>query len=64
MTADYLYYGALDGSVYCLDRSNGAVAWSHVCGRPIPGSPALGGNMVLLGCTDNKIYALANGEEV
>jgi len=62
VTADSVYYGGLDGSVYCLDRANGAVAWSHVCGKPLPGSPVLDGGLLLIGCTDAKVYALATGE--
>jgi outer membrane protein assembly factor BamB len=63
-TAHCVYYGALDGAVYCLDRATGEVIWSHNLGKPIPASPVLHGDLLLIGCTDNKVYALATGEHL
>ena len=63
-TAYCVYYAGLDGAVYCLDRSNGEVIWSHILGRPVPASPVLYRDLLLIGSTDGKVYALATGEDL
>lgn len=59
-----VYLGGLDGIVYCLDRSSGRIEWQHDLGRPVPAAPVLDptGQVVYIGCTDGKVYALATGE--
>jgi outer membrane protein assembly factor BamB len=67
IVGDKEYIGALDGKVYCLDTSNGAIKWSYQTGdssptsmyyhAPIMGSPAYANNVIYITSTDKNLYA-------
>lgn len=66
VTGERVYYGGLDGVVYCLDRESGALVWSYAIGRPVPASPvlAVADELLFIGGTDGKVYALALSESL
>jgi outer membrane protein assembly factor BamB len=51
-----LYIGCGDGKLYCLD-SRGKILWSAETGNAIDSSPALDGDMVIVGSEDFSVYA-------
>ena len=55
---DMVYFGALDGKVYCLDAENGAPIWSFTTGAAVYSSPAVAYDKVYVGSRDYKVYCL------
>ncbi|HEX6945349.1 MAG TPA: PQQ-binding-like beta-propeller repeat protein [Casimicrobiaceae bacterium] len=58
-----VFIGSTDGGVYSFGTHNGDLAWRHMTGSYVYGSPALtrlpnGGYTVFIGSYDNKLYAL------
>ena len=53
-----LYLGCGDGKVYSLDASSGKTLWSTPTGNGIDSSPAVAGDLVLIGSEDFWFYAM------
>ncbi|MEN6358169.1 MAG: PQQ-binding-like beta-propeller repeat protein [Armatimonadota bacterium] len=69
----YVYFGCMDGNVYCLNAITGAYVWSHQTTRRdgttaarIIQSPVVCNGVVYIGNESAKVYALnaSNGNEV
>jgi outer membrane protein assembly factor BamB len=57
---DYVYFGADDGILYCVDAESGDVLWSFALGVPIRSSPAIAGNMLFVNGSDGTLYAFVS----
>ena len=66
VVGNYLYVGALDGNVYCLDKDDGDIVWWYPTDGPIGGSPAYADDTIYIASTDRNVYALnaANGNKI
>jgi outer membrane protein assembly factor BamB len=53
-----VYFGALDGKVYCLDLYSGTKLWDFQTGSEVVSSPAVEGDLVVIGSCDSTLYAL------
>ncbi|MEE9514113.1 MAG: PQQ-binding-like beta-propeller repeat protein, partial [Anaerolineales bacterium] len=53
-----IYCGSVDGSVYCLDHKTGRLRWRFHSDGPITGTPFISDNVIYIGSTDHKMYAL------
>jgi outer membrane protein assembly factor BamB len=53
-----VYFGALDGKVYCLNLFTGEKLWDVQTGSEVVSSPAVEGNLVVIGSCDSTLYAL------
>ncbi len=53
-----VYFGTLEGKVYCLDLFTGHKLWDHQTGSEIVSSPAVEGDLVFIGSCDSTLYAL------
>ncbi|MCF8086658.1 MAG: PQQ-binding-like beta-propeller repeat protein [Desulfotignum sp.] len=64
VAGDSVYFGGVDGRVYCLATADGGLKWSFDSGRPIFGSPALDENHLYIATLNNGLCALnkATGE--
>lgn len=51
-------YTTTAGNVVCIDGKNGQQRWNVKLGGKIFSTPAVSGNIVVVGCTDNYIYGL------
>jgi outer membrane protein assembly factor BamB len=51
-----IFIGTQNGSVYCLDQSEGVVRWDKQLTKPVLSSAALLKDKVYFGSSDNKIY--------
>jgi outer membrane protein assembly factor BamB len=59
-------YGARDMKVHCLDRTQGASAWTYTAGGDVDSSPVVAGDRVVFGADDGRLRVLnlADGVEV
>jgi outer membrane protein assembly factor BamB len=48
----------VDGHLYCLDQKTGQLRWKFSTEGPITGTPAAYEDIVYVGSTDKKVYAL------
>jgi outer membrane protein assembly factor BamB len=48
--------GSEDGRLYLLRLSDGDLVWSYETGQAIASSPAVADGMVVVGCSDGKVY--------
>lgn len=55
---DKLYFGAGDGRVYCVNSSNGKLAWSYQTSDIVHTTPAFSDDRVFVGSFDGNVYAL------
>jgi outer membrane protein assembly factor BamB len=53
-----VYFGALDGKIYCLDLYSGTKLWDFQTGSEVVSSPAVSGDTVYVGSCDSTLYAL------
>lgn len=59
-----VYFGANDGSVYCLNEEDGEVAWEYMIQKPQQrarkhfSTPILYGNKLFIGGADQQLYCL------
>jgi len=53
-----IYFGSVDGFLYCLDAENGNLIWKFQTDGAITGTPFLAEDIVYIGSTDGKMYAL------
>jgi outer membrane protein assembly factor BamB len=51
-----IFIGTQNGSVYCLDQSDGVVRWDKQLAKPVLSSAAVLKDKVFFGSSDNKIY--------
>jgi hypothetical protein len=60
-----VFFGSLDGVVYALDATNGALIWQVQTGGPVYAAPAVANNTVYIGSTAGRFFALdaASGNE-
>jgi outer membrane protein assembly factor BamB len=62
--AKQIYFGANDGSVYCLDKETGALIWKYTVEKPVPeafrhfSTPLVSGKHVFIGSADKNLYCL------
>ncbi len=54
----YLFTGANDGAVYCLNSSNGELVWYYPTQSKVESSPAIYDGCVYVGSDDGNVYAL------
>lgn len=65
--ANHLYFGANDGSVYCLDKKTGDLVWKFSVDMPVAGAfrhfstPLVAGNRLFIGSADKHLYCLDTG---
>lgn len=66
VTAEYVLFGARDKTLYCLNRTDGAVVWTFSSTAAIDSSPVVCGNKVVFGSDNGRFYIvdLADGKEV
>jgi len=61
---EHVYFGANDGSIYCLDKQTGNLIWKYTVENPVPESfrhfstPLVSGNHVFIGSADKYLYCL------
>jgi outer membrane protein assembly factor BamB len=68
--AKQVYFGANDGSIYCLDKMTGELAWKFTVEEPQPeafrhfSTPRVVGNRIFIGSADRFLYCLnaSNGK--
>jgi outer membrane protein assembly factor BamB len=53
----YVYFGAGDRNVYCLNAQTGTKVWNYSTGSGITTSPAIANNRVFIGSTNGNLYA-------
>ncbi len=58
IVGDRLYVGALDGKVYCLGTSDGAIKWTYTTNGQIGGSPTYSNGKIYIESSDRNLYAL------
>lgn len=58
LDARRVYVGSERGTVYALDRTNGAVAWKATLGSTVRMAPAVIGDRLVVECLDNYVYGL------
>ncbi|MFC2081282.1 PQQ-binding-like beta-propeller repeat protein [Bacteroidota bacterium] len=62
--AKQVYFGANDGSVYCLDKETGNLIWKYSVEKPVAESfrhfstPLVSGNHIFIGSADKNLYCL------
>jgi outer membrane protein assembly factor BamB len=54
----YVFVGADEGAVYCLNSSNGEMLWFYATGSGVRSSPAIDNGCVYAGAYDGNVYAL------
>jgi outer membrane protein assembly factor BamB len=50
-------FGAMDGKLYLISRTNGEEIASYEIGEAISSTPAIVGNKIIVGCEDGNVYA-------
>jgi len=55
---DSLYFGSVDGSMYCLEYRTGRLRWKFETQGAIIGSPVVFDDILYFGSTDHLVYAL------
>jgi len=58
VSGDYVYFGSLNGYIYCLYKNSGEFLWGFKTGRAVRSSPAVSGDYVYTGSDDGYIYCL------
>jgi outer membrane protein assembly factor BamB len=53
-----VYVGSEDDNVYCLNASDGTLAWNYTTAGEVWSSPAVVGGLVYVGSHDDKVYCL------
>lgn len=57
-----VYFGSIDGKVYCLNAATGAFVWNYTIGSIVVSSPAVADGKVYIGTydiySDGKVYCL------
>lgn len=53
----YVIIPSFDGRVYILNLSSGQEIWSYEIGSPISSTPAVTGNLIIIGAEDGRVYA-------
>lgn len=53
-----LYFGSMDGSLYCLDAKSGTRVWTREFEKGISGSPAMAGKILVIGVQDRNWYGI------
>jgi outer membrane protein assembly factor BamB/predicted phosphodiesterase len=56
LSGDIVYFGASDGTLYGVNKENGALVWKHATGAPVFGSVALSGNTLVAADFGGNIY--------
>ena len=54
----YVFVGADEGAVYCLNSSNGEMLWFYATGSGVRSSPAIDNGCVYAGAYNGNVYAL------
>ncbi len=65
----YVYFGGMDGNVYCLDKTLGSAAttgnWTYTAVPTVPGysvqfssSPAMNDSLLFIGCNDSMVLSI------
>lgn len=53
-----VYVGVTDNSTYAFDAANGHFKWGYPTDGPVVSAPAADGDLLFLGSSDTKLYAL------
>ena len=62
--AKQVYFGANDGTVYCLNKETGKLIWKYTVEKPVAeafrhfSTPLVSGNKVFIGSADKNLYCL------
>lgn len=57
-----LFFGAEDGTLYCLDARSGRVRWTYRAAGPIKGSPTLSGGVLYIGDYGGHVQAVRESD--
>ena len=55
---DRIYFGSMDGRLYCLNAITGKHIWEHAFEKGIAGSPALADGVIVVGVQDHHWYGI------
>ena len=61
VTANRIYVGAGDGTLYALDRATGRIAWRFAAGDPVTASPAVAHGLVVAATHGGRFFAVDAG---
>ena len=53
-----VYFGAIDGFLYALDRAHGALVWKLAFGGPIHAPPVFAGGRLYVRTNDGRLHAI------
>ena len=53
-----VYFGALDGFLYALDRLHGELVWKLALGDPIHATPVVASGRLYVRTTDGRLHAI------
>ena len=62
LSASSVYVGCTDGSLYCLNRSDGTVRWIYETADKIVGRPLIHEGTIYVPSMDGRIYAVVEYE--
>jgi outer membrane protein assembly factor BamB len=54
-----VYVGSESGSLFALHAASGQELWRYQTGVSIGSSPAIGQGIVVIGCSDGRLYAFS-----
>jgi outer membrane protein assembly factor BamB len=55
---DSVYFGGVDGNIYCVENRTGRMRWLYKTEGPITATPIIHDDILYIGSTDHKMYAL------
>ena len=53
-----VYFGAIDGFLYALDRSTGDLVWKLACGDPIHATPVFASGRLYIWTRNGRLHAI------
>jgi hypothetical protein len=51
-----VYFGSMDGQIYCLTESSGTLAWNYPIGGQIQASPTITDDHIIIGSLNGDLY--------
>lgn len=58
VTAERVYVGSNDGTLYAIDRRSGRVVWKFAAGGAVAASPAVAGGLVVAATLPGRLFAV------
>ena len=53
-----VYFGAIDGFLYALERSQGGLLWKLAFGQPIHATPVFASGRLYIRTNDGRLHAI------